>query len=73
MTMPEIPPGHITVNEAIQISSYSRGYVYILLRDKKIKSMQMKFGRMRVFLIDKQSLIDFMVSNGRSIVDAQAV
>ena len=71
--MPEIPPGHITVNEAIQVSSYSRGYIYILLRDRKIKSVQMKFGRMRIYLLDKQSLLDFMSSNSRSAVDATAV
>lgn len=70
--MPEIPAGHVTVNEAIQISSYSRGYVYILLRDKKIRSIQMKFGRMRVYLIDKQSLLEFMTKQERA-VDAQTV
>lgn len=70
--MPELLPGHITVNDAVQISSYTRGYVYILLRDKKIKSTMYRLGRMRMFLIDKQSLLDFMEKQGRTTVDAQA-
>lgn len=65
--MPEIPAGHITVNEAVRVSAYSRNYLYILIRDKKIESVKYRFGRMSFFLVDKRSLTDFMQKQGRTV------
>lgn len=62
----EIQSGQITVSIAVKLTGYSRLHIYNLLRSGKVKNSKYRIGDVRVFLIDKQSLLAYLESQGRT-------
>lgn len=62
----EIPQGQITVSVAVKLTGYSRLHIYNLLRSGRIKNSKYRIGDLRIFLIDKQSLLAYLEAQGRT-------
>lgn len=62
----DIPQGQVTVSVAVKLTGYSRLHIYNLLRSGKVKNSKYRIGDVRIFLIDKQSLLAYLDEQGRT-------
>jgi len=64
----QVETAEIEVREAMEVSGYSRIYIYNLITSKRIKARKVFSARAPgvLLMIDKQSLLDHLEEQGRA-------